>query len=131
MRLGSLILAQPHTYIYPRLLQQGCASPIYAGVGVDNRYKAAGYPCLYEGIGAGRGLSVMAARLQRHISGSSARGAACDLERGGFGVGAAAVLRRAFSDNLPVFHEDAADSRIFRRQARLLRAEVQRAPHVI
>ena len=131
MRFPRFCLTQPHPYIYPSLLQQRCAAPIYAGVGVDDGYEAAGYSRLNERIGAGRGLSVMAARFQRDIAARSTRSAACDLERDGFGMRAAAVLRCALPDNFPIFNKDTANGRIFCRAAKLLRAEVQRAPHVI
>ena len=122
MRFPRLSLTQAHPHIYPRLLQQRCTAPIYTGVGVDDGDEAARNACLYEGIGAGRGLSVMAARFERDISCRAARLAARDLERNGFRMGAAAILGRAFPDNLPVFDKHTAHGRIFRRAARLLRA---------
>ena len=131
MRRRSLGLTEPHPHVYARFLQERCAAPVYAGVGVYGGYKAAGNSGVYQRVGARRGLAVMAARLQRNIAARAARLATCDLQRNGLRMGAAAVLSRALADNLPVFDEQTSDGRIFCRATGLPRAEFKRAEHVV
>ena len=122
MRLGRFCLTQTYPHIYASFLQQRRAAPMHARIGVDTSDETACNTGLYEGIGAGRGLSVMAAGFERNVSCCASRLGASDLERHSFSMGAAAILGRAFPDNVSVLHEDAAHGGIFRRPARLLRA---------
>ena len=131
MRLRRRILTQPHPHIDTCLLQQRRAAPIYAGIGIYDGDETLRDASVNERISARRGLSVMAARFERDIGSCAASLLPCDLERDSFGMGAAAVLRGALSNNFPVFDEDTADSGVFRRTARLRRAKIEGAPHIV
>ncbi len=82
-----------------------------------------------DGIGAGRRLADMRARLQRHIERGAPRGLAGALQRFGLGMGTAACLRPAAADDDSVLDHDRADGGIGPGTPQPAPAERQRKLH--
>jgi hypothetical protein len=82
-------------------------------VGVFERGDHAGDAGGNDGIGAGRRLAEMRARLERHVKRGAARRLAGAAERLDLGMRPAADLRPAAADNDSAFDDDRADGRIW------------------
>ena len=79
--------------------QQRVAAPCHLGVGVLDRRHHAGDPGRDDGLGAGRRLAMMGARLERRVERRPARRRAGAPQRLGFRVGAPARLGPAAADD--------------------------------
>ena len=82
-----------------------------------------------DGVGAGRRLAVMRARLERHVERGAARGLAGALERLGLGMRPAAGLRPAAAEDDAVLDDHRADRRIGPGAAEPAPAERERKLH--
>src|SRR5665647_687559 len=105
------------------------ALPGYFRIGIlDRRYhpRNAGGD---DGVGAGRRLADMRARLQRHIERGAPGGLAGAAERLRLGMGTAACLRPAAAQNDAVLDHDGADGGIGPSAAQPAPAERQRQRH--
>ena len=110
--------------------QDGQAAPgdalIGVGIGDDDALQAG----LDDGLGAGAGLAVMRARLERHVHGGAARAGPGLSDGLGLGMRPAAGLRAAHGDDLAAVwaHDHRADGWVGRRRtqatARKLHGEV-------
>ena len=69
-------------------------------------------PCPEQRMGARRGLSVMIARLERHVCGGPLGGAASHLQRHDLGMRATEALVEALSHAHAVPHDHAPDHRV-------------------
>ncbi len=81
-------------------------------IGILDRGHHARNPCGNDGVGAGRRLAEMRARLERHIERGAARGITGAFERLGLGMRTAACLRPTAADNDALLHHDRANGRI-------------------
>jgi hypothetical protein len=81
-------------------------------IGIDQCRDDARHTRGNGGVGAGRGLAVVGARLERHIESGPARSGAGAPQRLHLGMGAAAGLGPATPDDDAVLHHHGADGRI-------------------
>ena len=89
--LKGLVCADADNRIYARLLEQRRAAPMHARVWVYDGDDALGDARFYEGIGAGRSLAVMGARLERNVNARAFGLCARHLEGICFAVGTPAI----------------------------------------
>ncbi len=95
-----------------RPLEAGVALSFHPRVGIFQRGHDPCHARPDQGVGAGRRLAEMRARLERDIDRGATRSFARLGQRIGLGVRPAAVARAAAADDVAVFHDHAADGRV-------------------
>src|SRR5208282_1453230 len=109
--LCGLFLEETHGHLNARVLEPFDAGTRNARVGVPDRHEDAVDSRLDQGIGAGWGDAMMAARLEGHVSHRTARRLARPPQRLGFSVRAPARLGPATSHDAALPYDDATNRR--------------------
>src|SRR5581483_2658195 len=105
------------------------ALPCDLRIGIPDRSHHAGNSRGNDGVGTGRRLAEMRARLERDIERGAARGVTGAVERLRLGMRAPARLGPAAADNDAVLHHDCAHGRIGRSAAQPAPPKRQRKVH--
>ena len=129
--LKRLIFADAYDGVYARFLEERCAAPVYARVGIyDGDYATSDFG-LYKGIGARRGLAVMRTGLQHAIDARAFGLLPCDLQRISLAVRTPALRGHALPDNPAVFNNHAAHNGVLARPPLLLPRQGEGFAHVM